>query len=180
LKQDASVSAAERGITVARKSGLPSVSLGYTESYTPTATAGSQTTSGETTLSLSLPLYDSGSVAGKVTQARASLASAQTAQRQEIDSVVLEVRKAYLNVQQSLAEVRSAREELAKADEGYRLARLRYSAGVTSSSYTSPLLELSDAQKTLSTAQKDYVNALYDYNDYRSALDKAVGRYAKP
>jgi outer membrane protein TolC len=178
VKQEASVAAAKRGIEVARKSGLPSVSLGYTESYTPTATTSSSKSSGETTLSLSLPLFDSGYVTGKVTQARASLASAETARRQAIDSVVLEVRKAYLNVQQSLTQVRSAREELAKADEGYRLARLRYSAGVTSSSYTSPLLELSDAQKTLSAAQKDYVNALYDYNDYRSALDKAVGRYA--
>jgi outer membrane protein TolC len=81
-------------------------------------------------------------------------------------------------VQQSLAQVRAAREELAKADEGYRLARLRYSAGVTSSAYISPLLELSDAQKSLSSAQKDYVNALYDYNDYSNALYKAVGRYA--
>jgi outer membrane protein TolC len=178
LEQEANVSAASRGIQVARKSGLPSVSLGYTESYTPTAGASGTTSSGETTLSLSAPLYDSGYVAGKVTQARASLASAETTRRQTIDSAVLEVRKAYLNVQQSLAQVRSAREELATADEGYQLARLRYSAGVTSSSYTSPLLELSGAQKTLSTAQKDYVNALYDYNDYRSALDKAVGRYA--
>ena len=40
------------------------------------------------------------------------------------------------------------------------------------------MLELSDAQNTLTTAQKDYVNALYDYNDYRNALDKAVGRYS--
>lgn len=178
LQQEANVSAAKRGIQVARKSELPSVSLGYTENYTPTAGTFGTTSSGETTLSLSAPLYDSGYVAGKVTQARASLASAETTRRQTIDSAVLEVRKAYLNVQQSLEEVRSAREELATADEGYRLARLRYSAGVTSSSYTSPLLEVSDAQKTLSTARKDYVNALYNYNDYRSALDKAIGRYA--
>jgi outer membrane protein TolC len=177
LLEDANVSAAKRGIEVARKSGLPSASVEYTENYTPNASTFSSTSSGEAVLSLSLPLYDSGYVSGKVTQARASLASAETARRQAIDSVELEVREAYLNVQQSLAEVKSAREELAKADEGYDLARLRYSAGVTSSSHSSPLLELSDAQQTLSTAQKDYVNALYDYNDYRNALDKAVGRY---
>jgi outer membrane protein TolC len=178
MLQDENVAAARRGIDVARKSGLPSASLGYTETYTPTASAFSSTSSGETVLSLSLPLYDSGYVSGKVTQARASLASAETTRREAIDSVELEVREAYLNVQQSLAQVRSAREELAKADEGYDLARLRYSAGVTSSSHTSPLLELSDAQNTLTTAQKDYVNALYDYNDYRNTLDKAVGRYS--
>jgi outer membrane protein TolC len=83
-----------------------------------------------------------------------------------------------MTLQESLAELKSARMELAKADEGYRLARLRYSAGTTSSSYTSPLLELSDAQSTLSTAQKDYVNALYDYNNDRCSLDKAIGRYS--
>jgi outer membrane protein TolC len=57
------------------------------------------------------------------------------------------------------------------------LAQLRYSVGVTSTSFTSPILELSDAQQTLSTSSKDYVNALYDYNNDKSALDKAVGRF---
>jgi outer membrane protein TolC len=83
-----------------------------------------------------------------------------------------------MNLHGSLESLRAARSELAKADEGYRLARLRYSVGVTSTAYTSPILELSDAQKALSAAQNDYVNALYDYNSYQSALDKAVGRYA--
>jgi outer membrane protein TolC len=85
-----------------------------------------------------------------------------------------------MTLQEGLESLKSARVELAKADEGYRVARLRYSTGVTSSSYSSPILELSDAQKALSTAEKDYVNALYDYNNDRCTLDKAVGKYARP
>jgi outer membrane protein TolC len=178
MQEEATVAAARKGIYLARKSGLPSVSVGYTQTYNPTSATSTGINTGETTLSLSIPIFDSGYVAGKVTQARASLSSAETARRQQIDSVILEVRKAYMTLQESLAELKSARMELAKADEGYRLARLRYSAGTTSSSYTSPLLELSDAQSTLSTAQKDYVNALYDYNNDRCSLDKAIGRYS--
>ncbi len=68
--------------------------------------------------------------------------------------------------------------ELAQADEAYRLARLRYSAGITSEAGVSPIIELSDAQQSLTQARSDYVNALFDYNSDRSALDKAAGRYA--
>jgi outer membrane protein TolC len=179
LEEDANVAAARKGIYVARKSGMPSLSAGYSYDYTPTSITSSGVHTGETTLTLSIPLYDSGYVAGKVTQARGSLSSAETARRKQIDSVTLEVRKAYMNLQEGLESLKSARVELAKADEGYRVARLRYSTGVTSSSYSSPILELSDAQKTLSTAQKDYVNALYDYNNDSSSLEKALGRYSK-
>jgi outer membrane protein TolC len=177
LMEEANVEAAHKGIHVARTYGLPSISIGYTQNYTPTSITSTNVHVGESTVSASFPLWDSGYTAGKVKQAKASLSSAETARREEIDSIILEVREAYMTLHESLVALGSARTELAKADEGYRLAQLRYSVGVTSTSFTSPILELSDAQQTLSTSSKDYVNALYDYNNDKSALDKAVGRF---
>jgi len=177
LMEEANIEAARKGIRIARAFGLPSFSVGYKQSYTPTSLTSSQTNIGEATLSVSVPIFDSGYTAGKVEQAKASVSSAETARRQERDAVILEVRKAYMTLHECLTAIQAARTELATADEGYRLAQLRYSVGVTSSSYTSPILEVSDAQKTLSTANKDYVNVLYDYNNAKGALDKAVGRF---
>ena len=61
---------------------------------------------------------------------------------------------------------------LEQAIESYRLARVRYTNGV------STLVEVSDAQNALTLAENNQVNALYDYNDARATLDKAAGRYA--
>jgi len=179
LREDANIAAARKGIVVARASQLPSVSIGYNVNYAPNSgTLAGQVFTGYAGLTLSVPLFDGGAARGRVTQAKVRVSQAETARREQIDAVTLDVRQAYLNLQQTEEAIAAARQELAQADESYRLARLRYSAGVTSQSGVSPLIELSNAQQALSQAQNDYVNALYDYNNNRSALDKAAGRYS--
>lgn len=178
MEQEANLEAAKKGIYLARKNIMPGLSVGYNYSYTPTTVDVSGKNVGEVAITLSTPIFDSGYVSGRVKSARAELAVAEINRRRQIDAVILEVRKSYLTLQESIATLRSARVELAKADEGYRVAKLRYATGVTSSSYASPILELNDAQKNLNTAQKNFVNALFDYNNNRCALEKAVGRYA--
>ena len=49
---------------------------------------------------------------------------------------------------------------------------------VTAQAGVSPLLEVTDAQTALTQAESNQVNALYNYNNARSRIDKAVGRYA--
>lgn len=179
LREDANIAAARKGIVVARASQLPSISIGYNVNYAPNSgTLAGQVFTGYAGLTLSVPLFDGGAARGRVTQAKALVSQAETVRREQIDAVTLDVRLAYLNLQQAEQAIAAARQELAQADESYRLARLRYSAGVTSQSGVSPLIEVSNAQQALSQAQNDYVNALYDYNNNRSALDKATGRYA--
>lgn len=178
LRDDASIAAAKRGVTIARAGLRPSLSLGYNYAYTPNTGAFGQQTTGYGLLTLSLPIFDSGATRGRVTQAQAGVATAETNRRETIDSITLELRKAYLNLQAAELSLKTARQSLAQADEAYRLARLRYTTGVTSQEGVSPIVEVSNAQQTLSQAQSDYVNALYDYNNGRSTVDKAVGRYA--
>lgn len=178
LREDANIAAARRGITVARAGLQPRLSAGYNLNYAPNVGALGQETIGYAGLTLSIPLFDSGATRGRVTQARSRVASAETNRRDQVDAVTLDVRQAYLNLQQAQQAIAAARQELAQADEAYRLARLRYSTGVTAQSGVSPLIELSNAQQSLSQAQSNYVNALYDFNNNRSALDKAAGRYS--
>ena len=178
LRDDARIDAARKGITVAKSGMLPSLSLGYNYTSTPNVGALGQEHTGYGSLTLSIPIFDSGAARGRVTQARADISTQETNRRIDTDSITLELRQAYLNLQSAELSIKSSREALGQADEAYRLARLRYSSGVTSQTGVSPIVELSSAQQTLSQAQSTYVNALYDYNAGRSALDKAIGRYS--
>jgi outer membrane protein TolC len=179
LEGDANIAAARKGILVARAGLLPGVSVGYNLAYAPdTGTFSGQALTGYASVNVNIPLYDSGATRGRVLRAHGLVATAETNRRDQVDTITLELRQAYLNLQQAEEGVRVARQELAQADESYRLARLRYSAGVTSQSGVSPLIEVSNAQQALSQAQSDYVNALFDFNNDRSALDKAIGRYS--
>jgi outer membrane protein len=178
LEQDADVSAARKGIMVARSGLLPSLSLGYDYSYTPDVGFLSPAHSSYGTLTLSFPIFDSGAERGKVQQASAQLATAETNRRTQIDSVMLELQQAYTNRQAAELSIVALGQALAQADEAYQLARLRYTTGVTAQSGVSPIVELSNAQNTLSQAQSNYVTALYSYNSDLAAVDKAVGKYS--
>ena len=173
LEADAQIAAARKGIQLARRSLLPSLNLSVSVQYSPNAAGFSpQTTTGSFVAALSFPLYDGGVSGARVTQARADVATAETNRRQAVDLVNLDVRTAYLNLLQSRDRVAVANQALSEAVELYRLARVRYTNGV------STLVEVSDAQNALTQAQNNQVNALYDYNNNRASLDKAAGRYA--
>lgn len=173
LESEASLAAARKGIQLARRSQLPTLALSVGGNYSPNAAGFSpQTLSGSLVLSISAPIFDGGVSAARVTQARAQVAQAETSLRQSIDQVNLDVRSAYLTLLQARDRVVVANQALAEAQESFRLARVRYNNGVAT------LVEVSDAQAALTQAEQNQVNALYDYNNDRAALDRAVGRYA--
>lgn len=176
---DTSIAAAKKGILLAKRSVLPTFGVSWGFSYTPDAVGFSpQTTTWEAVAQVSIPLYDGGLSRARITQAKADIATAETNRRQAVDQVTLEVRQAYLNLVQARNRVAVANQALAQAREAYRLARVRYVAGVTSTPGNSPLLEISDAQSALTQAESNQISALYDFNNARTQLDKAIGRYA--
>lgn len=178
LEAEASLTAYQRGVQFARRSSLPSfnVSLGYV--YTPNATGFTRENVEQATLGVSLPIFDGGVARARVQQARADVASAETNRRQAIDQVGLEVQQAYLTLLQARDRVAVANVGLAQAREAFRLARVRYNAGVSQQTGISPQLELSNSQTSLTQAETNQVNALYDYNSARAQLDRAIGRYS--
>lgn len=179
MQADASIAAAKKGIQLARRSVLPSFGLSWNLNYAPdTAGFAPLVTTWVAQAQIAIPLYDGGLARARSQQARADLATSETNRRAAVDIVNLEVRQAYLNLLQARDRVAVANRALAQAQEGFRLARVRYDAGVTLQAGISPQLELSDAQTALTQAQNNQVNALYDYNNARSRLDRATGRYA--
>lgn len=178
LEADARIAAAQRGIQIARRSILPSFSLSVGYTLTPNAAGFSRFNQVAGTLGVSIPLFDGGLARARVEQARADAASAETDRRQSVDQVTLQVQQAYLILLQARDRVAVANVGLAQAHEAARLAQVRYSAGVSQQAGVSPILELSNAQTSLSQAEANQVNALYDYNFARTQLDQAIGRYS--
>jgi outer membrane protein TolC len=178
MEGDARVAAARNGIEYARRSALPSVNVSLTDTYTPDAVAFTRRNVGAATLGLNIPIVDGGLARERVREQRGLLAGAEVERRQAMDQAALDVQQAYVALVQARSRVAVTNVELAQAREAFRLARVRYSAGVSQTTGVSPQLELSNAQTSLAQAQRDQVNALYDYNTARAQLDRAVGRYA--
>ncbi len=178
LEGNAAVSAAERGVAYARRSRLPSLSVtaGYT--VQPNFAGFTPANQGSLGLGFSIPIYDAGLARARDRQARAQVAAAQIDQRTSIDQVTLDVQTAYVNRVQAQERVRVATLAVTQAQEAFRLAQLRARAGVSATPTQSPQIELSNAQNALALAQTNRVNALYDYNVARTALERAVGRYS--
>ncbi len=58
---------------------------------------------------------------------------------------------------------------VAKAEEDFHIAQVRYMAGVGTN------LDVIDAQVALTEAKTNFVNALYDYNTSKIALETSMG-----
>jgi len=79
------------------------------------------------------------------------------------------VRTAYLNLQAAERNILTTQVAVARAEEDYKIAQVRYSAGVGTN------LDVMDAEEKLTEARTNYYTALYNYNTSKASLDKAMG-----
>ncbi|HEY3341285.1 MAG TPA: TolC family protein [Anaerolineae bacterium] len=119
------------------------------------------------------PLSDGGMTKGRVVQARADSESAKVATDDTIARVSLEVKSAYVTLQNAGEKLTTARKELEQATESLRLSRIRYEQGIANQ------VELSDAELQLTQAQTNVVNAQFAQLVAQAALDRAMGRFGK-
>jgi outer membrane protein len=177
LEAQAGIAAAQKGVLIAQRSVLPSfsISAGY---YDLRTQSGSYVNEPQAYVGLSIPIFEGGLARSRVQEARATVATAETNVRRQVDNVTLDVQQAYLGILQATEQVRVANQVLSAAKTAFDIAVVRYTTGVSSTAGISPLLEVSDAQAALTLAEQNQVNALYDYNTARAQLDRAVGRFA--
>jgi outer membrane protein TolC len=120
-------------------------------------------------LQLSVPVFNGFKTSARVRQAQ--LARQQSTLRtkyaaEELRSTVHEV---VANNQESVVRLQSAAIVKETAELSYSIIQYRYQRGISSR------LELSDAEFSLSTAQSNYLEAIYDYLTARIALDRLMG-----
>ncbi len=118
---------------------------------------------------LSIPIFEGGSVRGEVLQADARLEQSRERLenlRAQIDS---DVRAALLNLQSSAEQVNVARSNIDLAEETLAQSRDRFSAGVTDS------VEVVQSQEAVASAHEQYISSLYNYNYAKISLVRALG-----
>jgi outer membrane protein len=179
VEGDANIRAAQKGITLARRSTMPTVGAGVNFQYQPDAGGfAPKTTSWAAVATLTVPIFEQGLARARERQARSDVRSAEINKQATQDTVALEVRQAFLALAEAQDRLAVTTAALTQAQEQYRLAKVRFEEGVTAVPGASPLLEIGDAQSALTQAQNNKVSAQYDVQNSRARLDRAIGRYA--
>ena len=118
---------------------------------------------------LTIPIFQGGSVHGDLLQADARLEQSRERLdnlRSQIDS---DVRTALLNLQSSQDLVNVARSNIDLAEATLAQSSDRFSAGVTDS------VEVVQSQEALASAHEQYISSLYSYNFAKISLARALG-----
>ena len=120
-------------------------------------------------INLNLPLFAGGLYTARQHEAELKARAAEENLRDEEDSVIRDVRTAWLNCNTTLQRLRTTEQLLKHATEAFDLAQARYKIG------SSSIVELSEAQLSQTSAEIAQANAHYDELIQRSILDYQVG-----
>ncbi|TWH45346.1 TolC family protein [Sporomusa sp. KB1] len=167
------VDIAKTSIKVAESGNKLTVAATASEKWHDSDFPGTENNTWSIGINASYNLFDGGLVKAQVKGSKAEFTKATEQLRQTKDSVQLEVRQAYLNMLEAEKRIETSKVAVVKGEEDYKIAQVRYSAGVGTN------LDVIDSQVALTSAKTDYVQALYDYNTSRAKLNKAMGMAVK-
>jgi len=85
------------------------------------------------------------------------------------DQIVLEIKNAYLMLQEAESQIAVSQKLIEQAEENFRIAEERYKERVATST------EVLEAQTLLTKAKSEYANALGDFNINYAKLQRATG-----
>lgn len=118
---------------------------------------------------LSLPLFAGGFYTARQREAELKAQSADELLRSLENNVIRDVRIAWLNVNNALEQLHTTEELVRNAAEAYDLAQARYKTGISS------IVELSEAQLNLTSAQIANASARYGVLIQQANLDYQIG-----
>lgn len=159
---------ADKGIVLARSGYFPTIALvgallheegGFVE-------AGK---SWSATVQAQWNIWEWGSNYYKVKQSEIRKGMAETLHTQTVDLVQLQLRQAYLTLQEWKDAIEVAKASIEQAEENFRITEERFKEHVTTST------EVLDAQTMLARAQVNYYSALSSYNISEANLEKIMG-----
>ena len=170
VKSAMDVKSAEESVKQAKAGYLPTVSLTAGKNYASDDNyRGTSNNGWSVGANASLDIWDGGSTRNTIKVREAQLESAKEANLAAVDGVLHDVQSAYLNLRAAEQTISSAKVAVEEGQESFRIASLRYRAGVGSN------LDVLDAETSLTMARNNYVQALYNYNIYVATLERAVG-----
>ncbi len=162
------VKAAEESLYLAKSEYLPSITLRANAGY-DNGSGISQGRSNSASINLTIPIFSGFSTLYSVKSAREKLKIAVSQKDKEEQAVALEVVTAYQNLLTTTQSLVASNDLLSSADESYKMAFGRYKSGVGS------ILELLNAQSTLSEAKNTKTTAFHDWQIAKVTLAKSIG-----
>ena len=130
--------------------------------------SGNESSSWTAGVVVSMPIFEGGRTRGDVARRRAEYRQATLAEEQLRDNITLEVEEAYTNILQAKKALDIQGTTIASAEEGLKIAKLRYQSGVGTQ------LEVLSAQTALTQAREIKAEALYSFRIARAGLKKAT------
>lgn len=118
---------------------------------------------------LSLPIFAGGYYVAKQREAELKAAADDALLRSVENNVIRDVRIAWLDVSDAIAQLKTTEQLAETSAEAFTLAQARYQAGLSS------IVELSDAQLNLTSAQISEANARYNVLIQQANLDYQTG-----
>ncbi len=120
-------------------------------------------------LSLRAPIFDGFGKKAKIQRAKLTTEIAKVKQQQFARSIDTEIANARIDYQNALDREQSQKQNMALAERIYATAQVKYKEGVGSS------LEISQAEQSLFSAQRNHLQALFDLLIAKLSLDVALG-----
>lgn len=118
---------------------------------------------------VSLPIFNGFLTKKQVEEAKANLNVFKANEESLKQSILLDVRQSYLNLNDAEQSIVTAELTVKQATENREIANGRYAAGVGNP------IEVTDAEVTLTNAKTSYIQALYNYKIAKASLEKAMG-----
>jgi outer membrane protein TolC len=122
--------------------------------------------------SLNFNIFDGGANRARLAAAHYRQTQAQAQLEQMTAAVKLQVREAYLNLTTARQRVDVSRQAQSQAEESLRILQNRYEEGLAT------ITDLLQVETAHTSAQKNYLNALFDYRLSYAALELATGELA--
>ena len=119
---------------------------------------------------VNLSIFNGGLTTAQIGEAEANLSNLKYNEEVLRQNIALEVRQAVLNLQQAEESIRVTEKGLQQARENLDLAEGRYQTGVGN------IIELTDAQASLTSAEANHVQALYNYQTTIASVEKATAQ----
>ena len=169
---DLGVEHATIGSRMARAEFLPKVNVFSSweeDNQTFLTRGGNNWTAG---VNLNFNIFDGGANRARLAAAHYRQSQAQAQAAQMAAAVKLQVREAFQNLTTAQQRVEVSRQAQSEAEESLRIIQNRYEAGLAT------ITDLLRVEAARTSAQKNYLNALFDYRISYAALELATGELA--
>ena len=121
-------------------------------------------------LQLSIPIFNGRTVVNKAKQLKISLQELQLQKQYASDGIDLQIQSAINNMKAAQEQLSVNKDAISQAERGYEIAKVRYQTG------SGTILELNDSELSMTQANLNYQQSLYDFLTAQTNLEKVGGR----